>query len=135
MLVCSRTRGTLRLRRVHNGFVSRFLGLGLLAVLSTACALFTGGLQCGWDGYEEAIYDFGSDAVGHGTIEEAIEGFRSEDDIWKMREDWHELTQGDTSSSPVEFTDERGRVKLSVDVVEHNNTWIVKGYRSCPPPD
>ncbi|HZD23115.1 MAG TPA: hypothetical protein VE569_06895 [Acidimicrobiia bacterium] len=65
------------------------------------------------DLFEDSIYDYGSHAVGYTTIEEAIEVFRR-DDQWQLREDWHQLAQGDTSSSPVEFTDERGWVYVSV---------------------
>jgi hypothetical protein len=93
-----------------------------------------GNVRCTADLFDDAIYDYGADAVGHATIEAAIEAFREEEQ-WRLREDWHQLTQGATSTSPVEFTDEQGRVYLSVNLEWFNETWIISGYSSCAPPD
>lgn len=92
-----------------------------------------GNVRCAADLFDDAIYDYSEDAVGHATIEAAIEAFREEEQ-WRLREDWHQLEQGDTSTSPVEFTDERGWVYLSVSLERFNETWIVSGYSSCAPP-
>jgi hypothetical protein len=92
-----------------------------------------GNVRCAADLFDDAIYDYSEDAVGHATIEAAIEAFREEEQ-WRLREDWHQLEQGDTSTSPVEFTDERGWVYLSVTLERLNETWIIGGYSSCAPP-
>ena len=63
--------------------------------------------------------------MGFETIKEAIEAVRA-GDAWPLREDRHGLAKGDTSASPVEFTDERGRV--SVELERLDNTWLVSGY-------
>jgi hypothetical protein len=80
---------------------------------------------------EEAHYDYSSEAVGYETIEEAIDWFRTEGPDWELREDWHDLTLGDTSSLPVEFTDDRGWVYLSVDLAQVNGSWLVSGLVTC----
>jgi hypothetical protein len=111
-----------------------------LALLLGACTtsdpgVTIGNVRCDSDrSGEEAVYDYGEGAVGYETIAEAIEAFRAEDSTWQLRDDWHALTQGDTSSSPVEFTDDRGWVYLSVDLMQLNNSWLVSGYTSCSPP-
>lgn len=92
-----------------------------------------GNVRCAADLFNDATYDYFEDAVGHATIDETIAAFREEEE-WRLRDDWHQLDQGDTSTSPVEFTDERGWVYLSVTLEMLNDTWIVSGYSSCAPP-
>lgn len=72
------------------------------------------------------------DAVGFATISEAIDDFRSQSEgDWHYREDWHSLTPGDMSTTPVEFTDERGWTYLAVHLIQWNDTWLVGHYESC----
>jgi len=70
--------------------------------------------------------------MGFETIKEAIEAVRA-GDAWPLREDRHGLAKGDTSASPVEFTDERGWVYLSVELERLDNTWLVSGYETYAP--
>ncbi|HEY6634500.1 MAG TPA: hypothetical protein VI141_02690 [Acidimicrobiia bacterium] len=84
--------------------------------------------------FEEAVFDFTEGAVGHPTIADAIEAFRTDEPTWRQREDWHALVQSEAVTSPVEFKDEQGRVYLSVQLINHNDSWLVAGYLSCAPP-
>jgi hypothetical protein len=83
---------------------------------------------------KRSIYDYSADAVGQPTIKETIDLFRAEDTNWQVRDDWQGLTQRSTESSPVLFTNERGWVYLAVDLMEHNGSWLISGFRSCSPP-
>lgn len=70
------------------------------------------------------MYDYGDDAVGFATISEVIDDFRSQSEgDWHYREDWHSLTPGDMSTTPVEFTDERGWTYLAV----HSSNGTTRG--------
>lgn len=108
------------------------VGLGFVVIIVSACSGLST-LDCGSKGVEEGFVDYSDDTVGHRTIEEAVNAFRSESDDWLVREDWKELTLGDTQMSPVEYTDAEGRVYLSVEVVERNDLWLVTRYQSCSP--
>ena len=94
---------------------------------------FTDGhLTCEQDLFESSVYDYGDDAVGFATISEAIDDFRSQSEgDWHYREDWHSLTPGDMSTTPVEFTDEKGWTYLAVHLIQWNDTWLVGHYESC----
>jgi hypothetical protein len=104
------------------------------AITSTASSpgFIFDNVTCENNEHETAIYDYAEDAVGFDTIEAAIYAFRVGADF-SLREDWQGLTQGGTSISPAEFTDERGWVYLSVDVARWNDSWIVEGYHTCIP--
>lgn len=116
--------------------MTRMASLALCILFLGACAsnpgFSIGDLRCDSEVWGDAVYDYGQDAVGYETIGEAIEAFRAEGD-WHLREDWHELMPGDMSSSPVKFTDDRGWVYLSVELVQLNDSWVVSGYASCSP--
>ena len=109
--------------------------LGLLGACTASddAGYSIGNIRCDSDRSGEAVYDYAEDAVGYETTSEAIEAFRAEDSTWQLRDDWHALTLGDTSASPVEFTDDRGWVYLSVDLTQLNDSWVVSGYATCSP--
>jgi hypothetical protein len=110
------------------------LALSLGACAQADLGVSYGNVHCGSDrSAETAVFDYAADAVGHATIAGAIEAFRDLGPIWQLRDDWHALEQGDTSSSPVSFTDRNGWVYLSVDLVRLNDSWLVGGYTSCSP--
>lgn len=137
--------GTLRLVRT-------VLCVALVALLAGACSARGAGttstsqpedpgfpfqnLQCDSDDFvDTAVYDYPEGAQGHATVGDTMEAFRAKDSNWLAREDWHGLTMGVTTASPVEFKDERGSVYLSVDL-EHSETgWLVSGFATCTPSD
>lgn len=90
-----------------------------------------GNLTCEQAGYEDAVGDYGEDAIGFETVEEAIDAYRTEG-IWQLRKDWQTLTQSDTNST--QFLDDKGRVYLDIHLIRLNDTWLVGGFESCAPP-
>jgi len=43
-----------------------------------------GNVRCATDLFDDAIYDYSEDAVGHATIDAAIDAFREEEE-WRLR--------------------------------------------------
>jgi hypothetical protein len=106
-------------------------GTDSVGQMPTTTQGFTMGLlTCEQDLFETSVYDYFDEAVGFPTISDAIDDFRSQDD-WAVHEDWHSLTTGDLTSSPVKFTDERGWVHLVVYLIRWNETWLVGNTESC----
>jgi len=90
------------------------------------------GLTCDSEEMETAIWDYGGDAVGYETVDEAIESFMAGSD-WQLRDDWHDLTPGEMDDLEVDFSDDQGRVRLIVKLIELNG-WLIDGHRACSPP-
>jgi hypothetical protein len=102
-------------------------------ITTTTQGFIMGRLTCSQELVEHSMGgDFYTNAMGFETVPDAIEAFRLSED-WRLHEDWHTLSVGDMSMSPVEFTDERGWVYLVVEVARINDTWLVSGYETCAP--
>jgi hypothetical protein len=102
-----------------------------MVLLITACAgdQVDGDLTCDGPFTENSALDYGSEAVGHPTIEQAVEAVIAMEAV--SHPEWRRLARGDMTEPSVEFRDARGGVYLKMSVSRWNGGWLVDGWESC----